>query len=517
MPRGSAPGHPPWFKATWGSDVTTAGLPASWVEQRLAFHAEPAAGEAAFAGLGLVQGKNGPCGVLAALNAHLVAHRLHGGAPLDPGCQPAAADVARALAALMLPAAGAGADVSVATWATPGGSGTDVVFTAVPQSGLDAFLLEHMDDFTGRGGILLVVYTAVQTRGAELVEKDLRETGTAGQPLIFGPFSLCTSELLSLLLRGSADGNVSCYGPQGGAKITWAERSPLVGLLSMQEVEHRLPVADGLKRPRAAVWIVHGGDHFTFLFSADGQPKRGRRCCCCATSRPGGLAGQSRFRLKCTDAVDLSFFFPSSSLAGWLTRAITIAGKHDQRDGAGAADASSGASTDEAPADQEFSLFHYNGLPPNVSERSACAAGCAAEAWGHCASCVCSRCPPAVSVDRSNKLGVLTHGPPVQGPRCCRVQVVSAGQAPLAPASHSEGVKKFHTPIPGMVWDVVQAKQADKAARPDEWGTWEFEVVLALDDPDHALYGQGETCVAAPHAPVRLQRSASRPPHAACA
>ena len=62
---GADPSLPPFFKVVW-QDVN--GIPDAWLGQTLAFTDD----DADFGGLGIVQPKNGPCGVLAALHAILL-------------------------------------------------------------------------------------------------------------------------------------------------------------------------------------------------------------------------------------------------------------------------------------------------------------------------------------------------------------------------------------------------------------------------------------------------------------
>ena len=61
-----------------------------------------------------------------------------------------------------------------------------------------------------------------------------------------------------------------------------------------------------------------------------------------------------------------------------------------------------------------------------------------------------------------------------------------------APESHEEGVGVFHTPRVGEIFDIVQADQAMKKARPKEWKAWRYEVMLSVEDPEGKLYGTGE-------------------------
>eukprot|EP00928_Gymnodinium_smaydae_P031021 TRINITY_DN22909_c0_g2_i1.p1 TRINITY_DN22909_c0_g2~~TRINITY_DN22909_c0_g2_i1.p1 ORF type:complete len:550 (-),score=64.05 TRINITY_DN22909_c0_g2_i1:136-1785(-) len=268
---------PSWWQMVWGAQGDP---PASWVDQRLEFFVPPDGSKNSdYARLGLVQKANGPCGVLAALNAVLVA-QCRSSPSFGPSFAPSNADLALAIATVIerpgnASKSGDAHSCQVAMWSSCEGVNdglghADVEFREIAcGSALQQFCLEHVDAFMKPGGILLIVYSVVATRGVANVKADLAANG-AEPPLITGPFSLCTSELISLLLRGTADGNVGSYGPLGGKKVDWPSDTP-VGLLSFHECEHNIPVADRLKRPDIPVWILHGRDHFTFCFSAVGD------------------------------------------------------------------------------------------------------------------------------------------------------------------------------------------------------------------------------------------------------
>jgi hypothetical protein len=91
--------------------------------------------------------------------------------------------------------------------------------------------------------------------------------GDTSQPMVSGPFSLCGTELINLILLGSADGNVAAYASVGGGKVP-AREDVEVGILTNEE--EGVPVADHFKAPKNNVWVVHGGDHFTMLFEGAG-------------------------------------------------------------------------------------------------------------------------------------------------------------------------------------------------------------------------------------------------------
>ena len=191
---------------------------------------------------------------------------------------------------------------------------------------------------------------------------------------------------------------LQAYGPLGGAKVDWPASMCPVGLLSMAEVDHSVPVCDRLKCPPGGVgqrvWILHGRDHFTFCFEApnlsdddsgEATPKRGK-----PSQSPASSEGPRDFKSEGGAEPDAALHTEQSS----HRPAIAI------------------------------SLFHWNGLPP---------AG--------------PRMTEIVVNPRANKNtgGVMEAAP--------------------APKTSKEGVSKFHTPITGQIWDVVQAFPGDKKTR----------------------------------------------------
>ena len=191
------------------------------------------------------------------------------------------------------------------------------------------------------GGILLVVYSAVQTfGGGEKVDKELRSSG-GNPPLIIGRFALCSSELLSLLMRASCDGNVGSYNDTG-KKVDWPESTP-VGMLSYAELETSIPVCDRLKSPaEAPVWIVHGGDHLTFAFAIEGDGGGN------GAGQGGGALTGFRAGIAEEAAAAAAATAPSSSTTSTAAAAAAATGE-----------------SNEEKTSKKLTLFHYNGLKPN--------------------------------------------------------------------------------------------------------------------------------------------------------
>jgi hypothetical protein len=254
---------PDWFEGI----VVEPGcrVSAAWSEQGIEFSARD--GER----FGLVQHKNGPCGVLAVLNAVLVSSRLGGVDGAGGGLELERPFHRRELAQSV------GAILARVARETEGPvrvcrRRASALETAEVSVGDVCAALEApgsaLDDMVAPGGLLLLVCSAVATRGAARVRADVSRGG-GELPLIVGPHQLCTSELVMLLLFGAAEGSVGAFSVMGG-KASAADAVGGVGLLSVFEHESGIPVRDALKSPSRPVWVLHSGDHFTLMLSTEG-------------------------------------------------------------------------------------------------------------------------------------------------------------------------------------------------------------------------------------------------------
>eukprot|EP01061_Rhynchopus_euleeides_P047041 TRINITY_DN9229_c0_g2_i2.p1 TRINITY_DN9229_c0_g2~~TRINITY_DN9229_c0_g2_i2.p1 ORF type:complete len:547 (+),score=194.08 TRINITY_DN9229_c0_g2_i2:178-1641(+) len=342
----------PWYDLVWPEKAE---IPESWSTQGIEFSKEDGAR------VGLLQRKNGPCGVLSVLQAYVIIELLDqaraAGKPnfsLDE--TPSDDIVCRALSRCLIASAKlhpADHQIVICEWADSQKS--QITSETTTRAHVYDMVKARYNSFKSEGGLVLLTYSCVLTRGVDAVRADIAADAGDG-PLILPPFHICTSELIGLMCAGKAGGNASSYGVDG-SKQDWATE---VGLLSTQEKEQGIPLADTLKSPPYPVWLLHGGDHFTTVFST------------------------------------------------------SVAGVPSEK----------GAT---------FNLRHWNGLPP-------------------------------------------------AGPRMAELSVVSPeGVSGPAPAKHKETFRKSKK---GTLDDIVQAREADKKARPGKWRTWEYETVLAVDDPD---------------------------------
>lgn len=271
-PAAAASSVPDWFRAVWPSSAASSfeSIPEAWSMQTLQFEDVQYPGAEKSVGCGLVQPKNGPCGLIAAIQAACIAELIRTG---NDGTLKITDEVlVSSLGSILWQAAtasDAGKSSAVAKLVTKASSdGVDMVdFT--DKDALTKAIAESIDTFKSAGGVVLFLYSLVVTRTVEEIRSDVMKAG--GDLPIITELGLCTSDLVALCLRGEANGNVGAFQPisdENGEniKISWPAGLG-VGLLSMDEYQTKIPVADALKSPTHPVWLMHGGDHFTVLWS----------------------------------------------------------------------------------------------------------------------------------------------------------------------------------------------------------------------------------------------------------
>jgi len=260
MPADTGGASVPWWSVLWPSVETP---PEAWTQQRLD-------GGAAGIKLGISQPKNGPCGVLAVVHG-LILSEQHS---RDVGdIEITAEAVAKAVHQILARCRPEpGAPLRLARPKTSGDyrpqAEVEVTEVADPSEA-QAEVLARVEGFRGPGGIIDLVYSAVLTRGIDLVTKEACSDG-GELPLVPRQFNcwLCSMELMSLLLRGTANGNCGAFSADGSRNSSW-DSSNTIGLLSRKEKEQGVPVSEALKTPKTPIWILHGGDHFTLAWAKE--------------------------------------------------------------------------------------------------------------------------------------------------------------------------------------------------------------------------------------------------------
>lgn len=243
-------------------------FPESWSLDSLVFNAQTSE---PWSGFGMNQSKNGPCGVLAAFQALVMAQCTESGT-FSPFYDIRQEDIAATIASILLTCAAASDSQLVILCSFDenivGKSISSHSISTVDHVQFSRKVREHLHQYMAPGGIILLIVSAVLTRGIDAVKRDIQSSGGDGA-LVFGPFDLCTSALINLILTGIADDNVSSYGLDGH-KRTFTVHSR-VGLLSAMEQEMKILVHDSLKFPTHEIYILHGRDHFTTCFKVPAE------------------------------------------------------------------------------------------------------------------------------------------------------------------------------------------------------------------------------------------------------
>ena len=287
---------PDWYGLVWPAIER---VPEAWAEQGLAFTEGK---------LELLQPKNGPCGVLAAVHGVVVARALAAGASAEPGSAVSDEALAGALAAILTQAAGDGAAVlQLPAWSGEVGQG--VLIDEAPVADAAAAILSRVELFKARGGCVLLVYAALLCRGVDQVKADV-VSDMGEPPLIVGPHRICSSELMGLLLKGVASGNFGAQNATNTAGNDWPVALG-VGMLSSAELDSGITICNQLKSPSQPVWILHGGDHFTLAWASSS-----------ATAPPAAPTASTPFVLHHWNGLFgfkmMNFVFKMISLKGWI-------------------------------------------------------------------------------------------------------------------------------------------------------------------------------------------------------
>ena len=115
-----------------------------------------------------MQPKNGPCGVLAAINAVIIAQAIVNHHPLLLDVAPDDLAIASAMAKIITNVRTSPTQACrLASWEGTVGKGVrleDISAENLPQQ-----LVKHMPNFRGRGGAILFLYSVVFTRGVQEV------------------------------------------------------------------------------------------------------------------------------------------------------------------------------------------------------------------------------------------------------------------------------------------------------------------------------------------------------------
>ncbi|KAJ3410083.1 hypothetical protein HDV05_004108 [Chytridiales sp. JEL 0842] len=257
-------------------------------------------------GYGLVQSKGGPCGLLAGVQAFVVKWLAFGGKytgavrgdKLRPTSSQSVSALIDAIAEILWQAGGtrhrravvalykpnlrvqANVNPSHEKYIPDGITENMELHEFVELAMLREFINFNIDSFLGndpgRHGLIQVLYSAVLSRGADVVRDedfDYRECS------LIGRHGYCTQEMVNLLTVGQAisnvhDGDIVLSGSSGtdgedSSLLKGIKRPCQFGFLTLFEHYGSMKVGEYLKTPHLPIFVVCSESHFTVLFSTD--------------------------------------------------------------------------------------------------------------------------------------------------------------------------------------------------------------------------------------------------------
>ena len=249
---------------------------------------------------GLVQNQGGPCGVIAAVQAHVLKLLLFGdsfsssSSSSDDFKNPtrerrenallnALAEILWRIAEITSLSSGRRPTVTIALvprrssggrlGRTPGYkpdglTETLLLYTFTSYSSSRDFLDAHLKTFmepNGKG-TALYTYSLILTRGIEHVRADMDTM--ADVPSLIGRHDYAAQELVNLMLCGRAHSNVfNGKKDLGGMVLRGIPERSDIGMLTLFEHYGHVRVGSNLKLPQTPVWVLCSESHYSVLFS----------------------------------------------------------------------------------------------------------------------------------------------------------------------------------------------------------------------------------------------------------
>lgn len=249
------------YQAIWPENAP---LSEAWQSQRLDAFQETNNNESADTAVimdTIVQDQNGPCGVLAVVQAELwLLQDVAANKSEEDRLTMAVSNILERVVRMTMKSSHISSSSS--------SSSTDTAAAKVTLA--DGSKLDLMDAAKQIRTASGLVEAVASTAG-------IGTTVTRMTPLVEGPHWLCSSDLLMLLLRGyiGNEGSFAAYNAITKEKSNFYDSNnggggEKIGLLSMMELDDKIPVADDLKFDKQ-VWILHTGDHFVTMRRAADQ------------------------------------------------------------------------------------------------------------------------------------------------------------------------------------------------------------------------------------------------------
>uniref|UniRef100_A0A182QYT7 Ubiquitin carboxyl-terminal hydrolase MINDY n=1 Tax=Anopheles farauti TaxID=69004 RepID=A0A182QYT7_9DIPT len=129
------------------------------------------------------------------------------------------------------------------------------------------FYVEHLHVLTDECGVLLLLYTVLQTKGLEHI---LSEMSDPTESLIHDTYGCGSQALINLMLTGRAVPHVwDNEQDVGGMKLKGINQQSDVGFITVMEQLQYCTVGFFYKNPKNPVWVMGSDTHLTVLFSTE--------------------------------------------------------------------------------------------------------------------------------------------------------------------------------------------------------------------------------------------------------
>lgn len=223
-----------------------------WYSQAFCFHEDV-----------LVQNRGGPCGVLAAVQAHVVLHDKF----LSPGSSMEQC-LKLAVFGILHRASAEGSVVLAKRSQTGEFSPNDPVELVECKSLEDVeFQQSEMFDPSSLAGIMVFVLSLLFTKSLAKVREEMDDS----EAKLTGRFGHCGQEVLNLILTGRGSSQLHDFALQheSGLTLHGVYSRPQVGLLTQLETYRLVQVGSFLKNPQFPIWVIASESHFTVLYSED--------------------------------------------------------------------------------------------------------------------------------------------------------------------------------------------------------------------------------------------------------
>jgi hypothetical protein len=261
---------------------------AAWLKQNLTFSKVDGLS------YGIIQHEGGPCGVLAAVQAHVLDYIYHRGT--EHGSQSTNIDGAlrnhalvHAISEILWNAANKQTPCLVlpspelaGTVKWDGRTDSFRVHTMSSRSSLEVAVKSYLGCFRKRGGVVLLVYSCILSRGVERITQDMDSGLVDGAPHLMDRYGYAGQEMVNLMLVGCARSNVfdgernlgeAGSGSENDFILRGIDSKSRIGFLTLFEHYGHADVGANLKNPSIPVWVICSESHFSVLFSVQGVPE----------------------------------------------------------------------------------------------------------------------------------------------------------------------------------------------------------------------------------------------------